>query len=532
MKHLAYAFLALLLTAGPALADTPLADAVQANDMRTVEKLLADRHVDVNEAQIDGATPLLWAVHNVHVDLARELLKKGAKADVITKYGASPLHEAVSLGNVDLVKMLLEAGANPDSKNTDGLTALMLAARLGVTEVAELLVKHGASVNAIEESRGQTALMWAAAEKHPEIVDLLLKNGADVTVRAKANDWKSQITSEPRAQYRQSGGLTALLYAAREDCFECARSIIEAGADINRPSPDGITPLIMAIDNFSFDTAKYLLDKGADPNRWDWWGRTPLYAAVDMKSYHAGRGGFNPRGAAFGRAPRISGKTTATDIIKMLLAAGVDPNPQLNIRRPGRNGGGRFVDASLTVGTTPLYMAAINFDTDTIKLLLDAGADPNLPNVRGNTPLMGAAGMGIAPIDSRGGYVRKDAQQAAIATIKMLLAGGADINARMTDTTSRTGRIARHSAINNRQGQNAIFSAASWGWGDVVKFLIANGCDPKAVDDFGKTTIDAARNTNAGGRNAGRHEDVVEILKAAGVKENPKEAAAVSEAKS
>lgn len=536
MTYLATIALALMFIAGPALAENPgadsrLADAIQAGDRAPAIELLSSKNVDVNAAQPDGATPLIWAVHTVDVDLIRRLLKKGAEADVITKYGASPLAEAVSLGHVEMVRMLLKAGADPDSANEAGQTALMLASRIGVTEVARLLIDHGANVNAVENWRGQTALMWAAGRNHPEIVRMLIDHGAAVHVRAKANDWQSQITSEPRAQYRQSGGLTALLYAAREGCLECAKAIVEAGADINLASPDGITPLIMAIDNFSYDVAKYLLEEGADPHRWDWWGRTPLYVAVDMNSFHLGRGGFNPAGPAFGRKPQTDAKTTPVELIRMLLDAGVDPNAQLSLRRPGRNGGGRFVDISLTVGTTPLYLAAINYDNEVIKMLLEAGADPNLPDVRGNTPLLGAAGMGISPIDSRGNYLG-DVQPRAIETLKILLQAGADINARMTDTTSRTARIARLSAIKDRQGQNAIFSAAAWGWGEVVQFLIDHGCDPTVVDDFGKTTIDAARN-NAGSRrrplSGDTSEGIVTILKEAGAKDGTPEAEAAGE---
>ena len=96
------------------------------------------------------------------------------------------------------------------------------------------------------------------------------------------------MTSEPRAQFRQTGGLTALLYATRSGCYRCAVAIVKAGADVNQPNPDGITPLINALDNRGFDIATYLLDKGANPGAWDMNGRTPLYVAVDMNSF-AGR---------------------------------------------------------------------------------------------------------------------------------------------------------------------------------------------------------------------------------------------------
>ena len=113
------------------------------------------------------------------------------------------------------------AGADPDSPNEDNQTALMLASSIGSLEIARLLVEHGADVNAVETFRDQDALMWAAGENHPEIVDLLLAHGADSDLdrRAAYDDWPRQMTSEPRAQFRPTGGLTALLFATRSGCY-------------------------------------------------------------------------------------------------------------------------------------------------------------------------------------------------------------------------------------------------------------------------------------------------------------------------
>src|SRR5690606_8453424 len=128
-------------------------------------------------------------------------------------------------------------GADPDSPNQDNQTALMLASALGLLEIAELLIEHGADVNAVETFRNQNALMWAAGENHPALVDLLLANGADADLdrRAAHDDWPRQMTSEPRAQFRQTGGLTALLYATRSGCYRCVVSLVEAGASLDRP---------------------------------------------------------------------------------------------------------------------------------------------------------------------------------------------------------------------------------------------------------------------------------------------------------
>ena len=182
-------------------------------------------------------------------------------------------------------KTLLDAGARPDIPNQDGETALMLAIKTGELPVVEMLIKAGANVNARETFHNQTALMWAAAapKNGGEMVKLLLSKDADFRPRALYSDWGSQITSEPRAQYRPVGGLTALLYAARGGCYECVEALIGAGADVNVPTPEGVTPLMIALDNDHNDVAKLLLDRGANPNLWDWWGRTPLYIAIDRR---------------------------------------------------------------------------------------------------------------------------------------------------------------------------------------------------------------------------------------------------------
>ena len=204
---------------------------------------------DVNQAQPDGSTPLHWAVYRVDRELVNALLRKGARAKVVNRYGASPLAEAVKVANADLAGMLLEAGADANVANEDGQTPLMLAARTGNVAVAELLVRQGADVNAREQYRDQTAVMWAAAQGHAEMVAFLVSKGADLTVRAQATDWPSQISNEPRVQYRPVGGLTPLLYAARAGCLGCVKAMVEAGADKDRPNPDGMTPMIMALDN-------------------------------------------------------------------------------------------------------------------------------------------------------------------------------------------------------------------------------------------------------------------------------------------
>ena len=447
------------------LAANTLVDAVRAGDHDAVRRLIQAR-ADVNATSPDGTTALHWAAQRNDRTLVEMLVRAGAKADVKNDYGATPMSEAAAYGNAALLNLLLEAGADVESPNADGQTALMLVARTGNVDTARLLLKHGANVNAKERFRQQSALMWAAAQRQPSMVRELVAHGADVHARSMVNEWKRQVSAEPRALVRPSGGLTPLLFAAREGCQECVRVLTDAGADVNMSDPEGITPLIMAIINLRFDVASLLIDKGADIHRWDWYGRTPLYAAVDMNTIP--RGG-RPDGP-------VVDATTSLQLLERLLAAGANPNSQLKLVPPLRHlVDDRVVDRSLIIGATPLLRAGKAFDAPAVALLLKHGAKVNLPNARGMTPVMVAAGVASVDADSRGIYTTEDVQQRSIATLTLLLRHGADINAK-----------------ESTRGLTALHEAARWGWSDVVKFLVEHGADVRATDNRGMTAVDSA----------------------------------------
>jgi ankyrin repeat protein len=491
---------AALVASLSARAESELADLLQQGRLDEAARLLDDG-ADVNATQADGSTPLLWAVYRQDEALVARLIDVGADATTGNRYGSTPLAEAAKLGDAALVEALLDAGADPNSPNGDGQTALMLATRTGSGEVAELLLARGANVNATETWRGQTALMWAVDDGNAELSRLYIGHGADVTARAFDNDWGAQITSEPRAQYRPTGGLTPLLYAARSGCLDCIDAILDAGEPVDRPSPDGVTPLMLAIDNTQYAAAMRLLDRGANPHYQDWWGRTALYLVVDMQSYPSG----------VDQPP-----AEALALLRRLLDAGVEVNTQLNMHRVGRGGNSqRFTDDLLTTGATPLLRASITHDHEVMQLLLEAGALVDLPNVAGVTPLMAAAGFGVREPGFGSNRAPRflddqEIEEKVIRSLGILISAGADINSQVTDTMSRTARIARQSTLTDAKGQTALFSPASRGWLRVVEYMLAQGADPAIEDDLGRKPVDAAMGRLRSG--ASIYENVAALL--------------------
>jgi len=508
-RHTLFVLAAALLPLTAPAAELP--DLVKAGEhAAALEAIRAG--TNVNAVQADGTSALLWAVYRIDHEVAQALLDRGANPDVRNALGTSPLCEAVSVADAKLVAMLLKAGADPNQGNNDGQTPLMIAARNGSLPLVQMLVKAGARVNEREKYRGQTALMWAVAGSSVEVVDFLIRQKADVDARATVNDWGNQITSEPRAQYRPAGGLTALLYATRSGCLECAKLLLKAGANINRPTPEGVTPLMNAIDNNSYEIANVLLDLGANPHISDWWGRTALYLAVDMRTRGTARGAPAEFRSAEGSTPRQP-QSGAMQMAQRLLAAGVDPNTQLDMHRPFR---GRFADDLMTTGCSPLLRAALSVDREMVDLLLRHGALPDLPNVMGVTPLMAAAGVGATrgAVVGQGPIAGSDPEANAVAVIGLLLKAGADVNAGITDTSSRTAVIARPSSMTDRQGQTALYGAIGQNWTKVARYLIDSGARLDVKDAAGKTLLDALA-AKAGGRDTPSNEQMVKLIRSA-----------------
>jgi len=394
-----------------------LIDAVKAGDRAAVQALLRQK-VDLNAAEPDGTTALHWAARANDAQTANVLIRAGANVKAANRYGVTPLLLASTNGNAALVEMLLEAGADPNTTLPEGETALMDAARSGSADTVNALLKHGSDVNRKEAWRGQTALMWAAAEGHADVVRALLAHGADR--RARSN-----------------GGFTPLLFAVREGRLGAVEALVDAGADINESLParrrgaaaaengagtdSGVNAFMLAVGNVHYELAAFLLDRGADPNAAPL-GFTALHQITWLR--RPGSGDNNP-------APQGSGSMDSLSFVRKLVAAGANVNARAT-KQANMGVTVRFH----SVGATPFLLAARTADVPLMRLLLELGADPALPNDDGTTPLLAAAGVGTnSPLEEPG------TEAEVLEAVKLVLGRGGDIN-----TVDRNGDTVMHGA--------------------------------------------------------------------------------------
>jgi ankyrin repeat protein len=387
--------------------DRRLADAAARKDRAAVQALLAER-VDVNASQADGATALAWAAHWEDLETADLLIRAGADANAANDYGVTPLALACTNGNADMVDRLLKAGANPNVAQYSGVTPLMLCARSGNVAAVKLMVANGADPNAKETSKGQTALMWAVAEQHSGVVPALLEARAD-----------------PNA--RSASGFTPLMFAAQQGDLESARTLATASANVNDATPQGMTPLLVATSSGRAAVSLLLLEKGAQPGAADSRGFTALHYAAQNRAL--------------------------MEVLKALLARGVNPNPQLTRG---------------DVGATPIYLAANAGNAAAIRELAAAGGNPHLPTKDGTTPLLVASGVGR--FESRGEAQDRNAFE----VVRLLLDLGSDV-----------------AAIGENKW-TALHGAAYTGSDAIIQALADKGAKLDVFDTFGQTPLSIA----------------------------------------
>jgi ankyrin repeat protein len=467
------------LSVGATVGPTSFADTAARGDMKTLREMILQQK-DINAPQVDGTTALHWAANHDDAATVKALLAAGANANVTNRYGITPLAQACENGNEEIIALLVKAGADVNAPHAEGETPLMTASRTGNPAAVKVLLDAGADINAAEEWRGQTALMWAAAEGHNEAAKVLISRGALVNAKSKVFDF-SALRPKPGSVGMNfpRGGFTPLLFAVRQGHMNVVKTLIDSGADVNLPDPDGTSALLMSIINFHYDVASYLLEKGADVNAADTKGRTALYAAVDMKNVDISN-----------RPPaKVEDTNTPLSLMKQLLAKGASPNPTLlkSITARAVLDG---ADAVMALGATPFLRAARAGDVESMKLLIEAKANPKATTGAGANAILVAAGTGW-----RDGKT-KAYDDDSVAALKYLVSIGFDIN-----------------YVNPNNGETALHAAAGRGSNPVVEALVALGSNVNAKDKQSRTPMDVA-NGVSNGPAAQRvvHEDTAQLI--------------------
>ena len=469
----------LLAAAGSSAAaehDTRLADAAMRRDVAAVRALLGQK-VDVNVPGQDGTPALHWAVRVDDVTTAKLLLGAGAQATLANRYGVTPMAIAAANGSAAMIGVLLDAGADPNATDPAGDTPLMNAARVGNLDAVTVLLDRGATLDATDATYQQTALMVAVRENHPDVVKHLIARGASVNARTRIGRAPQWILPNsvpgfghgigivrgglpPRGSRAPiPGGMTPLLYAARDGRMESVRMLLDAGANIADRDANDITPLTIAITNNHPDVARFLIDRGADITAVDWYGRTPLWAAVETRNMDVDNATFVN---SIDRAPYL-------DLVRVLLERGADANVRTKEVPPIRRDFLRITGSLSWVdftGQTPFVTAALAGDLAVMKLLLQHGADPNLPTFDGTTALMAAAGVNWV-VDQ----TYDEGQPTLLEAVKLCVELGLDI-----------------SAVNS-MGLTALHGAANRGSDDIIRYLVTQGARIDVKDAEGRTPL-------------------------------------------
>jgi ankyrin repeat protein len=510
---------------------------------------------DVNAPQGDGVTALHWASRHGDAAIVTALIAAGANARAATRFGGyTPLHLAAERGSAPIVKALIGAGASVDARTSTGATPLMLASAAGDPAAIAALLDKGADVDAKESDRFQTPLIFAAANNRLDAVTLLVARGADPNAATKLTDLAAlsrngenpdgrDLAVKPETRKRTGppkilvpgverqhlfneqvawqGGMTPLLYAARQGHVDVASALLNAGVDVNqRKGGDNASALLVATVNGQFDLAAMLIERGANPNLIAENGVGPLYAAVNLT--WAPRAGYpQPRA-------QVNQKLSYLEFMKRLLDAGADPNQRVNkkVWYSNYNFDQSGVDEA---GATPFWRAAYGADVDAMKLLVSYGADPVIPTVKpverpetgdvgrramrdvsglppvpvggpGVPPLLAAAGAGFG--EGFAGNSHRHAPGGMLAAVKYLVdALGVDVNAR------------------DHEGNTAVHHAASRGDTEMVRYLVTKGADVTAVNREGQTTVDMA---NGPVQRVQPWPDTITFLESLGAKNNHK----------
>jgi uncharacterized protein len=391
----------------------------------------------------------------------------------------APVADAAMAKDAVLVRQLLKGGADANGSQGDGMSALHWASLHGDAAMVEMLVVAGANVRATTRIGGFTALHLASQAGKAAVVAPLVKGRAAVDARTAT-------------------GATALMLAAGAGSAEIVRTLAEAGADLNlTETANGQSALMFAASGGRTEAAAVLIAKGADLTlrsrvvdlttldvpeevlqdqlrqqqtpavRNEGGASAPTAAATPSASSRVAGVSrpykYNELIGNYGglTALHFAARQGATDTVRALVEGGADVNVQ-------------------TAGdkTSPMLIAAVNGQFDLVSYLLSKGGDPNLASDAGMTPLYAVLNLQWAP-KSFYPQPRAQLQQQGsyLEVMTQLLAKGADPNARLQRKIWYTQYNFDLLRVDDA-GATPFWRAAYASDIEAMKLLVAAGADP------------------------------------------------------
>ena len=290
------------------------------------------------------------------------------------RYGF-PLLAALCQGNIEVAELLLKHGADVHVRESTGKTMLLAALRWliyhdNIVNIVEFLLSHGADVNARDDTF-TTSLHLTTKRGHAvtQVVTILLKHKADVNSQdIHGNTPLHKLLESPVFYHNEK---------SYEDSNH-VKLLLEHGAEVNsRRHKDNQTPFFLAIKFGRFRAARVLLEYGADAivdsiNGKSPWPQSSMYdedGFLDLNEH-----------SIYGKSPwhLLSERGTydedeALDYALLLLKLSAEVPMELN--RLNNN------------NETPLHLAIRSNRFRLAVFLLEHGAEANVENNKGMTPL-------------------------------------------------------------------------------------------------------------------------------------------------
>jgi ankyrin repeat protein len=478
-------------------AATTVLDAVASRDKSALRSLLKSG-ADVNAALGDGLT----AIHQVAIDgdneLAQVLIYAGANLKATTRLGGyTPLLLAAKNGDAAMIETLLKGGADPNQATTNGTSPLMFASASGNVAAVQALLAKGADLAAKEVAMGETALMFAAAYGRTDVVKVLLSKGADLKAVTKVVDLNA-FTKEAEEAFAAAvaGGTPSAKKPDGEGKSEeatppapaaSAQKEDEATQAAKAAGLGGATTMASAAASPSGPVA---LPAKSAPAMKDAPPKVvlsppPPKGAPDVKTPPAAPDPVKAAEAAKPKKPQVPG-VDRNFLYNELVGATGGMTPLLLAVRQGQS---ETVKALIEAGaevnlpsggdkTSPLLLATINGQFDLALYLLEHGADPRLASESGVAPLYAALNVQWAPkalYPQPRAYMQQRASYLDL--MKALLEKGASVDARLKKKVWYQGYNFDLSGV-DETGATAFWRAAYASDVDAMKLLIAHGADP------------------------------------------------------